>query len=95
MDRSWRQGALEIAIMLAGTLSGLLLLPAIPCVLGLGFALLCVSDRGQHRALAEKFEDQGRARVLVMSIGAHYGLGVVALSACYVLGVVVGHVFAV
>ena len=50
--------------------------------------LLRVSDRGQHRWIAERFTRLAPSYILSLSIGAALLLNLVATSAAYVFGMV-------
>lgn len=95
MERTIYQKALEIAIMFAGALAGSLSFPAVPSVIGLSMALLFVSDRGQHRALADRFPRKPRAQLVAISLGAYMTLNMVALGGCYILGAMISRLFGV
>jgi hypothetical protein len=77
---------MEIAIMFAGCLAGALQFPAGVTVIGLGVLLLFVSDRGQHRELADKARDRPRGAVVLLSMSAYLTLNMVALAGCYLAG---------
>lgn len=94
-ERTRLQRAAELAIMFAGCLGGVLHLPAGVVVVGLGVLLLFVSDRGQHRELADKAPQRPRWVVIGFSMMAYLTLNMVAVAACYVLGGVVGWLFGV
>lgn len=81
----WR-AILEAGIFLFATASGYFSLPGTVSVLGLSAALLFVSDKGQHKDLADRFPGRARAHVVALSIGAFFGLNVIALLACYLVG---------
>lgn len=78
--------AVSLAVFALAGACEVFALPAAPSVLGLGILLLGASDKGQHRALADQNPSRPRAGVIGLSIGAHYGLNVIALLASYAAG---------
>lgn len=92
-ERTRLEGGMELAIMFAGCLAGLLHLPGGLSVVGLGVVLLFVSDRGQHRDLADQVSGRPRAAVVALSMAAYLTLNMVAVAGCYVLGSVIGWIF--
>ena len=89
----WR-AVLEVGIFLVATVCGYFSLPVTVSVLGLSAALLFVSDKGQHKDLADRFPGRPRAQVVALSVGAFFGLNVIALLACYSFGLGLARFFA-
>ena len=85
--RSWQQSVLEYLTMLGAAVAGLLHAPAWIAVPLAAVVLLWVSDRGQHRWLVDRFPRLPPEYTLVLSIGSHLALNLVATSASYILGV--------
>jgi hypothetical protein len=85
-ERTRLQKAGEFSIFLSACLAGILSVPAIMSVIGLSVLLLVVSDRGQHRALMDRFQSLPKDWILTLSFGSHIALNVVALAAAYGVG---------
>jgi hypothetical protein len=71
LRRTRLRGVAEYLLIAAVALSGWASAGSWPFLFAVAVSLLLVSDRGQHRVLAERFEDAGRAYVAALSIGAH------------------------
>jgi hypothetical protein len=70
-DRSRVQTMIEIAVILGVSLVGLIDWKSWWTVPAAAVVLLFVSDRGQHRWLADRFPALDQRHVLALSIGAH------------------------
>lgn len=80
------QQAGELSVFLTACLAGAFAVPALLSVTSLSVLLLFVSDRGQHRALVERFQSRPRDWILLLSFGSHLGLNMLALAASYAVG---------
>jgi hypothetical protein len=69
--RTRLQGVIEFSVVLAVAACGSLTPRAWPALFAGAVALLFVSDRGQHRALVDRFERLGRGYVAGLSVGSH------------------------
>jgi hypothetical protein len=82
------QGVLEYLTILGAAIAGMAHVPPWIAVPLAAVVLLWVSDRGQHRWLAERFTRLAASHILSLSIGAALLVNLVATSAAYVFGVV-------
>lgn len=92
-DRTKLQSAAEMAVFLAGGLAGASGISPGASVVGLGVLLMIVSERGQHRWLADQARTKPRGAVIFFSMMAHLVLNMVAVAAAYLLGAVIFRVF--
>ena len=92
-ERTRFQQAAEFSIFLSACLGGVFSVPAVLSVIGLSVLLLVVSDRGQHRALMDRFQSLPKDWILTLSFGSHIALNVVALAAAYGVGWLLNRVF--
>lgn len=91
--RTKLQGAGEIAILLSASAAGASRMAPGIVVVGLGILLLFVSDRGQHRWLADQARHKPRGAVIFFSVMAHLVLNMVAVAAAYIAGALISWVF--
>ena len=82
------QGVLEYLTILGAAIAGMANVPSWIAVPLAAVVLLWVSDRGQHRWLAERFTRLAPSYILLLSIGAALLLNLAATSAAYVFGIV-------
>jgi hypothetical protein len=69
--RTRLQGVGEFSVMLAVTVAGALSSSLWPALFVGAVAFLFITDRGQHRALVDRFESLGRGYVAGLSVGSH------------------------
>ena len=82
------QSVLEFLTILGAAIAGMTHAPAWIAVPLAAVVLLWVSDRGQHRLLAERFRHLAPGYIVALSIGAALLLNLVATAAAYVFGAV-------
>lgn len=88
-ERSVLQQSAEFSVFLTACLAGAFSVPALLSIMCLSLLLLLVSDRGQHRDLVERFQSLPKDWILLLSIGSHIGLNILALAASYAVGWVI------
>lgn len=84
--RTGLQQAGEFSVFLTACLAGAFSVPALLSIVCLSVLLLYVSDRGQHRELVERFQSLPRDWIVLLSVGSHLALNVLALAAAYIFG---------